>query len=83
MTEKKIRIQIRLTEEQMHHLKALAAKRSVSLAQWIRESIDALAMPAGNAEIRRQRAIAVAGPFRSGKRDISSQHDRYLTETRG
>ncbi|MGC8786241.1 MAG: CopG family transcriptional regulator [Anaerolineae bacterium] len=74
-----IRTQIQLTEEQMRRLKALAAERGVSLAQWIRESIDA-AMPAGNAEIRRQRAIAVAGRFHSGKRDVSSQHDRYLVE---
>ncbi|MGQ9493279.1 MAG: ribbon-helix-helix domain-containing protein [Anaerolineae bacterium] len=75
-----IRTQIQLTEEQMHRLKTLAAQRGVSLAQLIRESIDALATPAGSAEIRRQRAIAVAGRFRSGKRDASSQHDRYLIE---
>ncbi|MBC7260398.1 MAG: ribbon-helix-helix protein, CopG family [Chloroflexi bacterium] len=75
-----IRTQIQLTEEQMRRLKALAAERGVSLAQLIQESIDALAMPAGNAEIRRHRAIAVAGRFHSGKRDVSSQHDRYLVE---
>lgn len=75
-----IRTQIQLTEEQMRHLKILAAERGISIAELIRQSVDAFATPAGNAEARRQRAIAVAGRFRSGKRDVSSQHDRYLIE---
>ena len=28
----------------------------------------------------RQRALAVAGQFRSGRSDISAEHDRYLAE---
>lgn len=55
----------------MHRLRTIAAERGMSFAQWIREGIEALVKLAGNAEIRRQRAIAVAVHFHSGKRDVS------------
>jgi predicted transcriptional regulator len=77
-----IRTQIQLNEEQMRRLRALAAERGVSLAELIRQSVDAFIMLTGsaNAETRWQRAIAAAGRFHSGKRDVSSQHDHYLIE---
>ncbi len=77
-----IRTQIQLTEEQLRRLKALAAARGLSVAELIRQSIDAFSRSAASpdAEARCQRAIAVAGHFHSGKRDVSAQHDRYLAE---
>jgi len=77
-----IRTQIQLTEEQARRLKALAAERGISVAELIRQSVDAFSPAAGNtdAKTRRQRAIAVVGRFHSGKRDVSSEHDRYLAE---
>jgi hypothetical protein len=76
-----IRTQIQLTEEQLRRLKALAAARGLSVAELIRQSVDTVASAgAVDAQTRRQRAIAVAGRFRSGKRDVSAEHDRYLAE---
>jgi len=82
MEKTMIRTQIQLTEEQMLRLKALAAKRGVSLAELIRQSVDAFSTVMGGTdpETRRKRAIAVIGRFRSGKRDVSSRHDHYLAE---
>lgn len=64
----------------MRRLRTIAAEQGMSLAQWIGESIETLAKPASNSKIRRQLAMAVAGRFHSGKRDVSSQHDRYRIE---
>lgn len=76
-----IRTQIQLTEEQLRRLRALAAARGVSVAELIRQSVDTVAPARGvSAQTRRQRAIAVAGRFRSGQRDVSAEHDRYLAE---
>jgi len=78
-----IRTQIQLTEEQAHALKDLAAAREVSLAELVRRAVNLLLRSSAyiDSEERRQRAIAAAGRFRSGQSDISSQHDRYLTES--
>jgi Arc/MetJ-type ribon-helix-helix transcriptional regulator len=75
-----IRTQIQLTEEQAQALKELAAGRRTSVAELIRESVDELLYKVGGIDEaeRRRRAIAVAGRFRSGKGDISENHDEYL-----
>ena len=78
-----VRTQIQLTEEQARTLKKIASKRHVSIAELIRQGINALlTRPLEGADIeeRKQRAIAAAGRFRSGIKDISSKHDKYLTE---
>jgi hypothetical protein len=77
-----IRTQIQLTEEQFKTLKKIANKRQVSLAELIRQGVDILMRSSGEitAEERKKRAINAAGRFRSGKRDISTKHDEYLTE---
>jgi len=77
-----IRTQIQLTEDQARILKALAAKRKSSVAELIRQSVDNLIRETSEVDMaeRRQRAIAAAGRFHSGRTNISTHHDDYLTE---
>lgn len=77
-----VRTQIQLTESQANRLRKLAAERGVSMAELIRQGVDALLGGAAviDDEERRNRALALAGRFRSGKRDVSGKHDRYLAE---
>ena len=77
-----IRTQIQLTQEQAKTIKALAVKHNTSVAALIRRSVDTLleeAVGVDRAE-RHRRALAAAGRFHSGKTDISTKHDDYLTE---
>jgi len=75
-----IRTQVQLTEEQAQVLKNLASMRQVSVAELIRQSVDALIRSSReiDAKERRRRAIAAAGRFHSGASDISTKHDEYL-----
>lgn len=74
-----IRTQVQLTEEQVRQLKRVAAERGISVSALIREAIDrAVAVDDGHA--RRQRALAAVGRFRSGNKEVSAEHDRYLAE---
>ncbi len=77
-----IRTQIQLTEEQIKALKKIATKRHISLAELIQQGVNTLLYSSGEITIekRKQRAISAAGRFRSGRKDISSKHDKYLTE---
>jgi len=80
-----IRTQIQLTEAQAQTLKAMAAARQSSVAALIREGVDYLIQQAGSIDVaeRRRRAIAAAGRFRSGRSDVSMEHDRQLAEAHG
>jgi len=75
-----VRTQIQLTEKQAKALKKLASSRQLPMAELIRQGVDAILIsPVGfNAEEKRKRALAVAGRYRSGKRDISREHDKHL-----
>lgn len=77
-----VRTQIQLTDEQASALKRLAAKRHKSIAELIRQSVEILlhSMSDVSPEERRQRAIAAAGRFHSGRSDLSNKHDEYLAE---
>ena len=78
-----IRTQIRLTDEQARSVKRLAVERQVSMATVIREGIDLLLRSAETATTdaeRIERAISVAGQFRSGGGDGATQHDAHLQE---
>jgi len=79
-----IRTQVQLREEQARMLKKLAAARGVSMAELIRQSVDMLIRSSAGVSVdddeRRRRAIAATGRFRSGKSDVSSEHDRHLVE---
>jgi hypothetical protein len=77
-----VRTQIQLAEEQVSVLKHLAALHHTSMAELIRRAVDMFtASPdVGNIQDCRQRALAAAGQFHSGKRDSSAKHDEYLAE---
>lgn len=80
-----VRTQIQLTETQARRLKQLAAAKGRSIADLIRGSVDTLlAQPeVRHKEATRSRAVRAAGRFRSGVRDLSSQHDRHLADVLG
>ena len=78
-----IRTQIRLTDEQARCIKRIAIERQVSMATVIREGVDLLLRSAETAvpdDERIERAISVAGQFRSGSGDGAAQHDLHLQE---
>ncbi len=76
-----VRTQVQLTEDQLRQLKRLAAERGVSIAELVREGVDAVLQSSGvDITERRRRAIAAIGCFRSGKTDVSERHDDYLAE---
>jgi len=80
-----VRTQIQLDERQAERLKAVAASRGLSMAEWIRRAVDSALLTGGlpDKEEQRRRAIAASGRFDSGVTDISVEHDKYLAETFG
>ena len=80
-----VRTQIQLTEEQSQALKQLASERRVSVAELIRQATENLlreSLTRDRAELKR-RALAAAGRFRSGEKDLSTRHDDYLARIYG
>ena len=77
-----IRTQIQITREQLNRLRAAAAKRDISIAALIREAVDHH-LSGAESESPRERALRSVGGFRSGQRDVSDDHDRYLAEDLG
>ncbi len=77
-----IRTQIQLSESRMKQLKDLARRRGVPLAALIREGAELVIRSGGpvGEDHRRRCAMAAAGRFHSGHRDLADAHDRYLTE---
>ncbi len=77
-----VRTQIQLTENQVNILKNMAASQNLSIAELIRRAVDNLIKTNSEMDIeeRKRRAIEIAGRFHSGKRNISTKHDRYLAE---
>jgi hypothetical protein len=80
-----IRTQVQLSESQMQHLKELARQRGVSVAALIREGADLVIRSSDIADQgqRKRRAVAAAGRFHSGHRDLAGAHDRHLAEVLG
>lgn len=77
-----IRTQIQLSESQMKQLKDLARRRGLSVAALIREGAELVIRSGGpvDEDHRRRCAMAAAGRFHSGHRDLAAAHDRYLKE---
>ncbi|MEW6227058.1 MAG: CopG family transcriptional regulator [Bacillota bacterium] len=77
-----VRTQVQLTEEQSRALKKLAAAQGISVAELIRRGIETLLTTSEGIDLeeRVSRAIALAGRFRSGISDLSTEHDRHLME---
>jgi predicted transcriptional regulator len=80
-----VRTQIQLSEEQVALLKKMALAQHKSMAEMIRQAVDyfAKAKPAEGEKLLRRRAMAAAGRFRSGVKDLAAAHDSYLTEIFG
>ena len=77
-----VRTQIQLTEAQARALKRLAADRSVSMAEVIRQAIDQYVRSdqlRDRDDIRR-RAAATAGRFSDLRDDLADRHDALAAE---
>jgi Ribbon-helix-helix protein, copG family len=76
-----IRTQVQLTEQQAEVLRRRSKRERTSVAELVRQAIDAFtrAEPPGERELR-DRAIGAVGRFASGVRDTSSRHDEALAE---
>jgi len=77
-----VRTQIQLTEIQARALKRMARRQDVSMAELIRQSVDALisAQTADARDLQWERSETVIGKYHSGKPDVAREHDRYLDE---
>jgi Arc/MetJ-type ribon-helix-helix transcriptional regulator len=75
-------MQIQFSEHQLRLLREQAANEQASVSEIVRRAvdrwIDARAQP--TTDERRRRAIAAAGRFASGHRDIAGRHDDYLPD---
>ncbi|MBN1962448.1 MAG: ribbon-helix-helix protein, CopG family [Deltaproteobacteria bacterium] len=80
-----IRTQIQLTTKQMEVLRAESKRQQLSIAEIIRQAIDAslVGSIANNHVENKKRAIAICGQFASGLADVSQKHDDYLDEAFG
>jgi isocitrate dehydrogenase kinase/phosphatase len=78
-----IRTQVQFTEEQWQALKRMAASRHVSVAEIVRQSVEMMLRSPDNRSIDEYRRLAVeiVGKYGSGLSDISTNHDRYLSES--
>ncbi|MBZ5618362.1 MAG: ribbon-helix-helix protein, CopG family [Acidobacteriia bacterium] len=77
-----VRTQVQLTQQQIDALRQLAAESGKSIAELVRLGVE-LYLGAQHRPGRKQqveRARRIAGRFSSGIRDVSTHHDRYLSE---
>lgn len=74
-----IRTQVQLSAEQAKALRAVAARRRVSLAELIRQGVDRVLEEDTRAEQYR-RAAALLGRFHDEAADVAEHHDKYLEE---
>ncbi len=77
-----VRTQIQLTEIQARTLKRMARRQDVSMAELIRQSVDALisTQAADARDLQWERSSAVIGKYHSGTAGAAREHDRYLDE---
>jgi hypothetical protein len=77
-----IRTQVQFTEEQARALREIAAAEGRSMADVVRDAVDALLR--GRRHIDREalkrRCLASLGRFRSGTPGLAIEHDRYLDD---
>lgn len=75
-----VRTQIQLTEEQAERAKRAAASLGISMAEFIRQSLDVALSKAPEEQARRKRALGIVGIVKSGLSDLSENHDKYLED---
>jgi Arc/MetJ-type ribon-helix-helix transcriptional regulator len=73
------RTRVQLTQDQIDALRALSAQKQKSMSDLVRESVDLLLREQARLAMV-ERALSAAGRFRSGRHDISVNHDDYLAE---
>ncbi len=75
-----LRTQVQLDESQYQKLKALAAERSQSISQLVRESVELyLSTAQGRDEWVRLREAVGQCSDKDGAGDVARRHDEYLT----
>lgn len=74
-----IKTQIQLHPAQHQRLQEIARRRRVSMAETIRQSVDATLAGADRALVW-ERARAMVGHYTSRRRDIATHHDRHLAD---
>ncbi|MCX6538989.1 MAG: CopG family transcriptional regulator [Acidobacteria bacterium] len=79
-----MRTQILLMEAQAQELRKLAAVERRSMADLVRDGVDAMlkAHAGGRRDHAKARALAAAGRFRSGVPDLGTRHDDHLAQAR-
>lgn len=77
-----VRTQILLTEAQSHELRTRSAAEGRSMADLVRDGVDAVLRERGDASRSgaKVRALAAVGRFRSGVQDLGTRHDQHLDE---
>ncbi len=80
-----IRTQILLTEEQHKLLKEISKEKNISMALAVRECVTLYSANIADLAITSEEekytiALNAAGRFKSGIKDLSSNHDLYLKE---
>jgi hypothetical protein len=77
-----VRTQIQLTAEQSKRLKKVAARRGISVAEVIRRSIDTTLATDDLPDMEkiRSNARSIFGKYQDKATDVSSNHDKYLSE---
>jgi Arc/MetJ-type ribon-helix-helix transcriptional regulator len=77
-----VRTQVLLSPEQAEALRLTAAAEGRSMADLVREAVDAWLRQRGQGrrEGVARRSVAALGRYGSGERDLGSAHDRHLDE---
>lgn len=77
-----VRTQIQLTDAQARALKSLAAVEGRSMAELIRDGVDAVLRERGvaNRDAVKARSLAALGRFKSATRDLGGEHDTHLAD---
>ncbi len=84
------RMEIRLERGQLELLKQVSREKGVSLGELVREAITSKytdgiekskdALTKKDKEEIKKRAVKISGRFRTSLKDLSVNHDKYLTE---
>lgn len=76
-----VRTQVQLSREQLEALRRRAKRDQVSVAELVRQAVDAFtrAEPPSVRQLR-ERALRAAGRYSSGTRDTSTRHDDVLAD---
>lgn len=78
-----VRTQVQFTEKQIQALRARAAREEVSVSEIVRRAVESWVGTETGWEDKKQRALAIAGHFRSGRGDVARRHDAHLAESFG